>query len=625
MDMLNYIAIDSDTIIFAMRDELKRIRRTNMMMSLLHKKLMSHQKLLDVEEELYDLIKDQIPLDEDYFLDGELQEQIQGLYPVIYSVFDVKKVMRAYDTRPEGVLPILFENDMIYIGPLTRDKTVFKEYINRLASNDKAIQKKLELSGTTSEQVLFNMDFILDQMKHIQRAAKELVEDGYENEVWILCQGKLQRHAFQILSKKSKQRGGDIIAAVDNQLGLINDIRVEDIREYGVDVHIAVSSTCDFSRYNSNMFAQSNSGAGFDATSATYSAVGESLERFAGGIYHPQVIQMGTAKEVGSHIDLSKFILFSKEQYEEKGFPYHPLQESTRICWTKAENLVHGGEDWVPLAFTQLPYRAQEGEIRISPAISTGLALGPTREQAILSGIYEVLERDAFASSWLLKLAPNRELRVEDYMDTSKIITDTRYAIRAYDISVQDLLHTVMVTIHDTGNEHVMVGAATRFTTREAIRKAFIEAAQGITYINMLVRMYEKEGLMEDFNRIDSFQKHAAFYSIYPKMQKKVGYVLDPDYRFVPRENSNFPETEGLAPSEQLAAVLDRLEKQQKDVYYVNMDFPGLSNLHASAARIIIPGLQPLHGAHKYRFLDDRRLREIAGTGVLNPYPHPFP
>ena len=52
-------------------------------------------------------------------------------------------------------------------------------------------------------------------------------------------------------------------------------------------------------------------------------------------------------------------------------------------------------------------------------------------------------------------------------------------------------------------------------------------------------------------------------------------------------------------------------------------------------ARVIIPGLQPLHGDHNFRFLGGERLyqaprlmglREADTTEEdINPWPHPFP
>lgn len=261
------------------------------------------------------------------------------------------------------------------------------------------------------------------------------------------------------------------------------------------------------------------------------------------------------------------------------------------------------------------------------PAISTGLALGKTSKQAILSGFYEVIERDAFALSWFLKLAPNRRLDIKNYIEDNKTMISEKYICNAYDISIQNLLNTVVVTIHDEETKHFMIGAATRFTISEAIKKAFLEAAQGITYINMLVRNYKNDNLIEEFNKIDSFQKHAAFYSIYPEMRKKVGYFLDEDYRFTERCNSNFNEalSEDMTDDDKIDVIVEMIKNINKDVYYVDITTYEIANLGASAARIIVPGMQPLHGTHRYRFLSNKRLMEIGEEKVINNFPHPFP
>lgn len=91
---------------------------------------------------------------------------------------------------------------------------------------------------------------------------------------------------------------------------------------------------------------------------------------------------------------------------------------------------------YMPLSFIKLPYKIQEEEDRINPSISTSLALGKTKNQAILTGIYEVIEREAFAISWLLKLPPNKELKLTEYLKCEELILSKNYKCRAFDISL---------------------------------------------------------------------------------------------------------------------------------------------------------------------------------------------
>ena len=527
------------------------------------------------------------------------------------------------------ILPILIEGETIYIGPITGDEIIFCDFIKRLGANDIAIKEKIKMSKEDKEEaILFNRKIIIDNMNKIKSSASKLLEEKYENEVWIIEKGQMKRHTFQPFVKQKKQRKQDLLNVVDEKVGIVTEVKIESLKELGVDIYVAVSTTTDYSIYDNSMFAQSNSGAGFDYISAMYAAVGESIERLAAGCYSPEKVRLSKACELDEPIvKIEEFVLFSHEQYAKENFPYRKLDKDTVICWSKAYNLCTDKSAYMPLSFIKLPYKIQEKEDRISPSISTGLALGKTKNQAILTGIYEVIERDAFAISWLLKLPPNKELKLTEYLKCEELILSKKYKCRAFDISIQGLLNTVVVTIHDNETNHFMIGSATRFTIAEAIKKAFLEAAQGIKYVDMLVCKYRDQNLISDFNKIDSFQKHASFYSIYPKMRKQVGYFLDETYKFNERRNSQFGENEKdiLSDEEKLKIVIQIMKDRNRDIYYVDMTTPELENFGVSAARVIIPGMQPLHGVHRYRFLSDKRLREVEEKININPYPHPFP
>lgn len=627
--MINYIVINNNSVLFSKHDEIKRLKRNNAVLNVLKKMTRQNKELTYEEEEVMEFLRTGIPISNEAFSSTLRDLDLEGISPVYYTVFSRNNVLREMRAaKHKTVLPILIEGGTIYIGPLSNEKDTFNDFIIRLAANDLAIKEKIKLSNEDDqEMILYNQNLINENFDEIRLAAARLAEDGDENTVWVLEDGKLKMHIFQPFTRRSSRRGNDLMAAVDEKLGIVTEVRTESLKELGVDIFVAVSTTTDYSIYGNSLFAQSNSGAGFDPVSAKYSAVGESLERLAAGSYLPNDIKLVQSKEIQEQkVNPAEFVLFSEEQYNDLKFPYQRFDQNVRIRWSQAKNLCTGRTEYIPLPFVKLPYRVEKSEVRISPAISTGLALGKTREQAILSGFYEVIERDAFALSWFLKLPPNRRLNLPDYIEDYETRITERYICNAYDISIQNLLNTVVVTIHDEKTQHFMIGAATRFTISEAIRKAFLEAAQGITYINMLVRNYRNDDLIQDFNKIDTFQKHAAFYSIYPEMRKEVGYFLDQNYEFAERRNSQFNEALAELPdNEKVNTIVEIMKNINKNIYYVDMTTSEIENLGASAARIIVPGMQPLHGAHKYRFLGKKRLMEIGEGKIINEYPHPFP
>jgi ribosomal protein S12 methylthiotransferase accessory factor len=95
-----------------------------------------------------------------------------------------------------------------------------------------------------------------------------------------------------------------------------------------------------------------------------------------------------------------------------------------------------------------------------------------------------------------------------------------------------------------------------------------------------------------------------------------------------PNESTGDPESD-------LRKVLSILDKRGFDVLVVDLTTPDVRELGLHVVRVLIPGLQPLHGDHCYPFLGGKRLYEVpCRLGLRNnplredkvfKLPHPFP
>ncbi|MFJ8511669.1 YcaO-like family protein [Lysinibacillus xylanilyticus] len=627
--MLNYILKKEDSLFFDMGHKVLKTTQDNLI-NLVEKKIQSTSNLTEIEEVLWSNLKSQLSLKNETISEKprlDLLTSEFNLIPIIYSLYDMGDVLNQLEDKT--VLPILIEGNAIYLGPITNNKIYFKNFITRLSANDPIIKEKAEIVNISSgnSKIYYNTSIFLEYEGLLNEAIQRLAELNSPNAILVIEDGNISTHIFQSFFKQENLQL-DLMDAVDNRLGIITNLTTESLQNKGVDIFVSVSTTSDYSVYDSLLFAQSNSGAGFNKESAEYSAIGESIERLAAGVFKPKT-KLCTWEELdkeGVHPD--KFILFSDDQYKTKNFPYNKFSEISKINWVKSINLSEGKEEYVPLSLVKLPYKCSELEERISPSISTGLALGQSEEEAILSGIFETIERDAFTISWFLKLQPNRKLKIEDYIHNFSDKCSRNYRVNVYDISLENLFNTVLVTIHDSITNNFMIGAATRFTLEEAVKKAFLEAAQGITYVEMLVRKYKNDELIENFNKINSFQKHAAFYSIYPHLRDTVGYLLDENYTFQERNDSSFEiNSKALSHKDRLDIAIQALKENGFNINYVDLTTGEISNLGVNAAKIIIPGLQSLHGTHAFRYLNQKRLKKfgLKNEKDINIYPHPFP
>jgi ribosomal protein S12 methylthiotransferase accessory factor len=100
--------------------------------------------------------------------------------------------------------------------------------------------------------------------------------------------------------------------------------------------------------------------------------------------------------------------LFHPAQFKDPRFPFAPFEGDTVLGWIEGTSLLDGRPILVPAQLVLMYYRPQEDEPPIGYATTAGLACHPSRQEAILHGLYEVVERDALNIRWYCRLAPPR-------------------------------------------------------------------------------------------------------------------------------------------------------------------------------------------------------------------------
>ena len=146
------------------------------------------------------------------------------------------------------------------------------------------------------------------------------------------------------------------------------------------------------------------SGAAWNARQAKMACLGEGVERYAAGLPPPGAIVHCRSDELpGQAVTPDQFALFAPKQYRQRQthFPFMRYTANDAIGWTEATNLSNGRSAWLPAVFVWLPYAVAPGETNIAPGLSTGLACASDWPSAVLSGLCEVIERDALALTWL--------------------------------------------------------------------------------------------------------------------------------------------------------------------------------------------------------------------------------
>jgi ribosomal protein S12 methylthiotransferase accessory factor len=383
---------------------------------------------------------------------------------------------------------------------------------------------------------------------------------------------------------------------------------------------------------------QVSSGKGLDDESARVSALGESIERYSAGFWPEADITRARRADVGADtLDPRRVVLYAPEQYAN--IPHQPYDDGQVIGWVEGRSLGSGKPIHVPAMASLMSYSVQHGELSLCQMSSSGLAAGATRADAALSAALEVLERDAFISSWLLRLPPARidaalhpDPRVRAVVEAYRrrgVMFELYRLATDHDVAV---FAGVGVAEGEGARPAAVVGLGASFDPIAAARSALLEIAQVRPALRYKLRDPETEarrrhlvGHPDDVKTLDDHDLRyagAETLGAFDFMRKQP--LSKPDW--------SAPKA-ALAPHDKLASLARHLTQDGSDLICVDLTTPDMAPLGLYTARAIIPDYQPIYfGQHEMRVSRWRLLRlrarmaSIPDTAplVLNPDPHPL-
>ncbi|QHS17744.1 bacteriocin biosynthesis protein SagD [haloarchaeon 3A1-DGR] len=422
--------------------------------------------------------------------------------------------------------------------------------------------------------------------------------------------------------------------AVDDRIGPIAEVGERE--SFPVPYYIA--GTADTQGFSDARAAEFAAGVDVDWDAAFMKALGEGLERYAAGVYRSGDHELAPANGVEDPVRPDDFVTPDPVALDPTDpIPWVP---GTRL---DAEERVH-----LPAEFVRFPPPTD----RFRPAITTGLGLGSSGVDALLSGLYETIERDATMIAWYSTFDPlelsldgiadrvdgghavrstgtesaddaagvegsaDDAAGVEGPTDDATALVDLRKRARAEGLTVRTLLVTTDVDVpvvaagvhRDDDWPRFAAGSAADLDPLAAARSAVSEALQNW----MELRTMGPDAAAEQGGAIGH---HASF-------PDETRAFFDPDV-------SVNPETVGepdLAGTAELDAVLDRIGEVGLAAYATRLTTRDLEALGFEAARVLVPAAQPLFTGEP--FFGDRA-RSVPETMGFDPdldrtY-HPFP
>jgi ribosomal protein S12 methylthiotransferase accessory factor len=334
----------------------------------------------------------------------------------------------------------------------------------------------------------------------------------------------------------------------------------------------------------------------------------------------------------------ARFALFSARQYKRRGrsFPFRPWGRGDRIGWIETRSLATDEAAWAPAVLVLQPYAPFGGEPLIAPCLSTGLACGADWHDALARGLCEVIERDAVALAWLAGVEPPRlELDGERLGGGVRrlvaAIASRGFRWAAFDLTT-DLGVPVTAALlegRSAVGPVVSFGSAAHRDREQALLKALVEAAHARMYVKSILRSEPGWRAGRRCKNVTSFADHGRFYSAHPEQ----GSALARWWKT--RKSVSWPEARGgvLSDAAWLREICGSLARAGHEVLAADLTTPDVEDLGLKVARVLVPGLQPLHGNHAWPHLGGPRLRELSRVfGVearaprrWNRYPHPCP
>ena len=346
--------------------------------------------------------------------------------------------------------------------------------------------------------------------------------------------------------------------ALDDQLGIVQE--VGEAESFPAPYYLAQS--CDTSGFSDVSAARNAAGVAADWNGAFMKALGEGLERYCAGIYHVEAFETATADELSDAVPPSAFVC------------EHESDDDTEVPWVEGQRLDTEASAMLPAEFVYYPPPTTQ----FRSAVTTGLGLGNSGTEALLAGLYEVIERDAMMLSWYSSFDP-LALDVDDE-EYQTLVTRAR----SEGLSVTALLLTqdvdvpvVAAAVYRDEWPKFAIGTGADLSVASAAESALGEALQNWMELRGMGQE-DAERAMGEIGRYAGFPEEASAF-------------IDAETTIPATSAGPNERPDG---KEELAELLERVADADLTAYGVRTTTRDVAQLGFEAVRVLVPAAQPL-------------------------------
>ena len=318
-------------------------------------------------------------------------------------------------------------------------------------------------------------------------------------------------------------------------------------------------------------------GKGISSEHAKASAMMEGFERYSAEKQDENLVT-GTVSEIsskGNTIDIESLNLpkdFKKENIE-----------LLNLEWNICHDLISGDNYYVPSNAIYHPYVLEDNSCQsLFKSNTNGLASGNSLEEAILHGMFEVIERDAWSIFELThknyKQIDLDSIESETVNDALSKFSENDIKIKLMDFTADVNIPTIAASADDTLLKDaglLTLGIGTHLDPEVAVLRALTEVAQS--------RATQIHGAREDTVRAD-FARTAG----YERMKRINKYYFQEEDEKIRLSDIENRSTDSI--TKDIDIVLDELKSNEiEHVLYYDLTRP---ELNVNVVRVIIPTME---------------------------------
>jgi ribosomal protein S12 methylthiotransferase accessory factor len=420
---------------------------------------------------------------------------------------------------------------------------------------------------------------------------------------------------------------------VDPMTGLIRWVRPQPLIDgLPLGIHSVTVRGSDMSRIGLWTADPVGGGDGLDPEACRQAAIAEYLERYCGNFIAEDLRRAGYDElraEGVRAIDPRTLALYSERQYDLPGFPFRRFTTDLPVRWTTGVSLTTGEPTLIPASLVWVNYI--QGRYANEPPTNfhmfSGLAAGATLDDALRSGLCELIERDATMMWWLGDYPAARIDPAEDPF-LAAVMAPTRGDVRWHLVSIPSAFGVPVAgaLLVDERDGIAGMGFACRPTFRDAAVKACAEAIQlhrlawaikdpdgkvwramrqGVVHGGTLKPFRPDHGYLDafrpDFHDLTDLAHHSQIYldrRLWRELERVSGTPLA-SLGTVPPVADNTCE-----------GYVARLARAGIEAYAVDLTTPDVREEGLWVVRVVAPGLLP-NGPAGFPFIGGDRLYDV--------------